>query len=64
MFDTSKHWTPELEQEVKRMCLLDEFGLKLFVWICDDQVYFETEVPRGITYDTAVIFKICKEELT
>ena len=49
---------------MKRLCLLDEFGLKLFVWVCDDQVFFETEVPKGITYDTAVIFKISKEELT
>ena len=34
------------------------------MWICDDKVYFETEVPKGIIYDTAVIFKISKEELT
>ena len=63
MFDSSKHWTPALEEAVKRLCLLDEFGLKLFVWISEDHVYFETEVPKGISYDTAVIFKVCKEEL-
>ena len=64
MFDSSKHWTAALEQEVKRLCLLDEFGLKIFIWVSEDQVFFDSEVPRGIAHDTAVIFKISKEELT
>jgi len=38
-------------------------GLKLFVWIKEDKVVYDTEVPRGITIDTAVIFKITREEL-
>ena len=42
MFDSSKHWTGGLEQEVKRLCLLDEFGLKLFIWISEDQVFFDS----------------------
>ena len=49
---------------MKRLCLLDDIGLKLFVWINQDQVFFDTDVPRGITIDTAVIFKITREELT
>jgi hypothetical protein len=61
MFDTAKHWTSELEEEVKRLCLLDDMGLKLFVWINEDKVFYDTEVPRGITIDTAVIFKITRE---
>jgi nucleoside diphosphate kinase len=63
MFDSAKHWTADLEQEVKRLCLLEEIGLKLFVWVNQDKVCYDQEVPRGITIDTAVIFKVTPEEL-
>ena len=59
MFDSTKHWTPNLEKEVKKLCLVETIGLKLFVWVNQDQVFFDIEVPKGITLDTAVIFKIC-----
>jgi hypothetical protein len=58
MFDTVKHWTSALEEEVKRLCLLEEGGLRLFVWVEGETVKYTTDVPHEIGIDTAVIFKI------
>lgn len=64
MFDTVKHWTSALEEEVKRLCLLEEGGLRLFVWVEGETVKYTTDVPHEIGIDTAVIFKISQEPVT
>jgi dynein heavy chain len=64
MFDESKHWTKPLEDAVKSLCLAEIMCSKLFVWICEDETKFSTEVPHEIATDTAIIFNFSKDIVT
>lgn len=64
MFDSNKHWYGPLEEEVKRLCLLEEAGLKLFIWVEKDDIQFTTDIPKEINKDTTVVFKLTNEKLS
>lgn len=64
MFDSNKHWNGALEEEVKRLCILEEAGLMLFISIEKDAVKFTPNVPLEIKEDTAVVIKLTSECIT